>query len=462
MRHRIRRIHFVGIGGAGMSGIAEVLHNLEYEITGSDQADSPTIRRLCQLGIKATVGHDPGHVTGADAVVVSSAVNEHNTELVAARAAGLPVVPRASMLNELLRLRQGIAVAGSHGKTTITSMIASVLHEGGLDPTYVVGGLVRRFGNNASLGKGEFIVVETDESDGSFLHLSPVIAVASNIDADHLQAYGQDLRRLKRAFIDFFENLPFYGVAVLCHDDPQLRDVAALISRRVISYGLQNQEVDFHAHDIRVTPDHTTFRLEAPYGAMNLRLNAIGEHNVANALAALAVAHEVNVAPELAAAGLASFAGVGRRLESHGTLTIAGKEMLLFDDYGHHPTEIRATLAALRRAYPQRRLVLVFQPHRYSRTRDHLDGLADVLATADVLIVTEVYAAGEEPIATATGAALVHAIRLRGKQDTLFVRDLDEVPERVGSVALDADLVVTMGAGSISKVARQLLEGKRA
>lgn len=462
MRHRIKRLHFIGIGGSGMSGIAEVLNNLDYEVTGSDQSASPTVTRLSELGIKVAIGHDQGNVAGADAVVVSSAIPEHNVELVAARAAGMPIVPRASMLNELLRLRQGIAVAGSHGKTTITSLVASVLHEGGLDPTYVVGGQVRRFGNNAALGKGEFIVVETDESDGSFLRLSPVIAIASNIDSDHLQSYGQDLRQLKRAFIDFFERLPFYGVAILCSDDEQLRDVGTMISRRVITYGIQNQEVDFHAHDIRVASDHTTFRLEAPYGSETVTLKAIGDHNVANALAALAVAHEVNVEPASAALALASFEGVGRRLESHGVITLGESKVLLIDDYGHHPTEIRATLVALRAAYPQRRITLAFQPHRYSRTRDHFDALADVLATADALLLTEVYSAGEDVVATANGVALTNAIRLRSKKDTIFVPTLDEVPARLASLVTDGDILLTMGAGSISTIPPLLAEQEKA
>lgn len=455
MRHRIKRLHFIGIGGSGMSGIAEVLHNLDYEVTGSEQTASPTATRLQELGIKVTIGHDASLINGADAVVFSSAIPAHNVELIAARELGLPIVPRASMLNELLRLRQGIAVAGSHGKTTITSMVASVLQEGGLDPTYVVGGLVRRFGNNAALGKGEFIVVETDESDGSFLRLSPVIAIASNIDSDHLQTYGGDLRQLKRAFIDFFERLPFYGVAILCNDDPQLLDVSTMISRRVITYGIKNQEVDFHAHDIRVGSSHTTFRLEAPYGAATIKLNAIGEHNVANALAALAVAHEVNVDPAVSATALANFAGVERRLQSYGEITVGDKQVLLVDDYGHHPTEIRATLIALRAAYPQRNIAMVFQPHRYSRTRDHFEALADVLATADSLCLTEVYSAGEEVIASANGEALAAAVISRGKP-AKYVASVDEIPNSLAAMVADKDLLLVMGAGSIAALPRQL------
>lgn len=457
--YRIKRLHFIGIGGAGMSGIAEVLHNLGYEVSGSDMAETAVTRGLEEKGIKLAIGHDTANVNGADAVIVSSAIPAGNSELLAARKQHLPVVPRATMLNELLRLRQGIAIAGSHGKTTITSMVASVMHEGGLDPTYVVGGLVRRFGASAALGKGKFIVVETDESDGSFLHLSPVIAVASNIDADHLQTYDDDLRSLKRAFIDFFENLPFYGVAILCHDDAELRDVGALISKRTISYGIDNPEVDFHGYDIRVGPTHTEYTLKAPYGTEKVRLKAIGKHNVVNSLAAFAVAHEVGVETKDVQGALENFAGVGRRLETHGKVQVGDSEVLLIDDYGHHPTEIAASLSALRAAYPQRRLVLVFQPHRYTRTRDHQEGLADVLATVDLLILTDIYSAGEDPIANVTGETLAHAVRLRGRQDAIFVPDLGEVADRLATVAAKDDLVVTMGAGSINSLPA-LLKGE--
>ena len=443
-----------------MSGIAEVLHNLGYDVSGSDMSESQATRSLSKAGIKLDIGHNPANVNGADAVIVSSAIPHDNPELLAARKKNLPVVPRATMLNELLRLRQGIAIAGSHGKTTITSMIASMMHEGGLDPTYVVGGLVRRFGASAGLGKGDFIVVETDESDGSFLHLSPVIAVASNIDADHLQTYNEDLRSLKRAFIDFFENLPFYGVAILCHDDAELRDVGALISKRTISYGIMDPEVDFHGYDIKVGPNHTNYTLKAPYGTEKVSLKAIGEHNVCNSLAAFAVAHEVGVATSDVKSALANFAGVGRRLEIHGKVAIGEVEVLLVDDYGHHPTEIAASLSALRSAYPQRRLILVFQPHRYSRTRDHQEGLADVLATADLLLLTEIYSAGESPIASVTGETLARAVRLRGREDAIFIPDLAEVPDRLETVVQDGDLVVTMGAGSINSMP-SLLKGGR-
>ena len=456
--YRIKHIHFIGIGGSGMNGIAEVLHNLGYEISGSDVNESATTKKLVGNGIKVSVGHSAELVADADAVVVSTAIPQSNPELREARRLGLPVVPRATMLNELLRLRQGIAVAGSHGKTTITSMIASTLHEGGLDPTYVVGGLVRKFGTNAGLGKGKFIVVESDESDGSFLHLSPVIAVASNIDSDHLAAYGQDLRTLKRAFIDFFENLPFYGVAILCHDDPQLLDVSSMISKRSISYGIKNPEVDFHACDIRIGKESTTYSLKAPYGDRQVRLKAIGEHNVVNSLAAFAVAHEVDVTPEDVMVSLENFAGVGRRLESHGEIALNGSQVLLLDDYAHHPTEIEATLSALRSAYPHRRIVLVFQPHRYSRTRDLFDGLTEALASADLTIITEVYSAGEDPIPEASGQALQHALHLRGVISAIFVADLREIPNRLTTVVHNDDLVVTMGAGSINSLPRLLAE----
>lgn len=456
--YRLRRIHFIGIGGAGMSGIAAVLRNLDYEISGSDLSASAATRALEKAGVKIALGHDAANVEGAEAVVFSSAIAPDNPELAAARRRGLPVVPRATMLNELMRLRQGIAVAGSHGKTTITSMIASVLHEAGLDPTYVVGGLVRKFGSHAGLGKGEFIVVETDESDGSFLNLSPVIAVASNIDADHLQAYGQDLQRLKRAFVDFFEKLPFYGVAVMCHDDESLAAAGAMVSKRVLSYGLRAPQADFRARDIKMAGGRAEFTLEGPYGSRPATLPALGAHNVSNSLAAFAVAHEVGVAPDDAVGALANFAGVGRRMEMHGTVAIGAATATLVDDYGHHPTEIAATLEALRQAWPASRLVLVYQPHRYSRTRDLFEDLADALAAPDLLVLTEIHAAGEEPIAAVGSEALLHAIHLRGREAAFYVADLGEIPDRLAAVCRDGDLVVTMGAGSISSLPQLLKE----
>lgn len=459
--YKLRRLHFIGIGGSGMSGIAQVLHNLDYDISGSDLSANAATRALEQSGARIAIGHDAANVEGAEAVVFSSAIAPDNPELLQARRLGLPVVPRAIMLNELLRLRQGIAVAGSHGKTTITSMIASILHEAGLDPTYVVGGLVRKFGSHAGLGKGEFIVVETDESDGSFLHLSPVIGVVSNIDADHLETYGQDLQRLKRAFVDFIEKLPFYGVAVLCHDDERLVAVSAMVSKRVLSYGLHAPAADFRARDIKTVAGQVEFTLEAPYGRQAAKLAALGHHNVSNSLAALAVAHEVGVQPDDAIAALAEFSGVGRRLEMHGPVAVNGSEVLLVDDYGHHPTEISATLEALRGAYPDRRLVLVYQPHRYSRTRNLFDELADALAAADLLLLTEIYAASENPIAAISSEALLHAIHLRGKETAFYVNDLGEVPDRLAALCEDGDVVVTMGAGSISTLP-QLLKGGEA
>ena len=454
--YKIKNIHFIGIGGAGMSGIAEVLNNLGYAISGSDLNENASTRLLAKSGVKITIGHDAKNVNGSDAVVFSTAIPNNNPELIAARKQGLPIVPRATMLNELLRLRQGIAVAGSHGKTTITSMVASVLHEAKLDPTYIVGGQVRKFGSNAGLGKGEFIVVETDESDGSFLHLSPVIAIASNIDSDHLQTYGQDIRLLKRAFIDFFENLPFYGVAILCHDDSQLLDVSKLLSKRVISYGTKHDNVDFFAKDIKVNTSNTTYQLISPYGEISVELNALGNHNVVNSLAAFAVADEIGIKPEVVVQALANFAGVGRRLEIHGDVVIGDRKVLLIDDYAHHPTEITVTIDAVRKAYPERKLCLVFQPHRYSRTRDCFDNLTDVLATVDLLVLTEIYPAGEAEILEANGEALLHAIHLRGNSSAILVKDLGEIPDRLAAVCSNNDIVITMGAGSINSLAETL------
>ncbi len=459
MRHRIRQLHFVGIGGSGMSGLAEVMLNLGYQVSGSDLADSAALTRLRERGAQVRVGHAAEAVGAADAVVVSSAIGPANPEVSEARRRSLPVVPRATMLGELLRLRQGIAVAGSHGKTTITSMIAAALHEAKLDPTYVVGGRVRQFDSSAGLGAGEFIVVETDESDGSFLHLHPIIAVVSNIDADHMATYDHDLRKLKRTFADFLENLPFYGLAVMCFDDPNARDVAAMTSRRVISYGIEHPGCDFAASAIEPSATRTRYILAGPEGKQQAEVRALGSHNVLNALAAHAVAYEINVPAETAASALAKFAGVGRRLEHHGEVRLGGASVELIDDYGHHPTEIAVTLKALAQAHPERRKVLAFQPHRYSRTRDSFDALADALARADVLLLTEIYAAGEEAIPAVSGEALAHAVRLRGNSEVLFVPSMDDLPERLGKLVADGDLVLCMGAGSISQLARKLAAG---
>ena len=441
-----------------MSGLAEVMINSGYQVSGSDLQESTALMRLRKLGAQVSVGHHPDAVVGADAVVLSSAVGPGNSELRRARQIGLPVVPRVTMLGELLRARTGIAVAGSHGKTTITSMIAAVLHEAGLDPTYVVGGIVRQFDASAGLGKGEYIVVESDESDGSFLHLQPVIAVASNIDADHMETYDYDLRRLKRAFVDFFENLPFYGLAVLCFEDENLREVATMISKSVICYGIDQPSCDFSATNLRLDGTGSVFDLHAPTGLRECRLSSIGRHNVLNSLAALAVAYELKVPDEAADRALANFAGVARRLELHGWIEFGGARIELVDDYGHHPTEISASLAALAEGRAGRRLVLVFQPHRYSRTSHLFDALADALGTADVLVLTEVYAAGEQPDQAPAGRDLANAVRLRGHKDTIFVADLADVPASLANLVKDGDLVITMGAGSIASLAATLCE----
>lgn len=461
MKHRIRRLHFIGMGGSGMSGLAEVMLNSGYQISGSDIADSPALDRLRSLGASVSIGHESDAVNAADVAVYSSAIGANNPELVRARAKGLPVVPRSAMLGELLRSRTGIAVAGTHGKTTITSMIATVLHGAGLDPTYVVGGVVRQFAASAGLGKGEYMVVESDESDGSFLHLQPVIAVASNIDFDHMEQYGHDLRRLKRAFADFFENLPFYGLAIICQNDPALRDVSGVITKRVIRYGIERDDCDFAASDIRIEQERTLFTLRSASGERQCVVNAVGRHNVLNCLAALAVADELNVPESKADLALRKFAGVKRRLERLGRIRIGAALVDLVDDYGHHPTEITASLSALAQSRPGKRLVLVFQPHRHSRTRDHFDALADALADADMLVLTDIYSAGEKADGGPSGQDLAHAVRLRGRRDTLFVGDLDDIPARLAAVVRNGDQLVVMGAGSIATLARQLAEAKQ-
>ncbi len=450
MRHRIKRVHFVGIGGAGMSGIAEVMSTLGYRVSGSDLADGENCRALRRRGVKVHVGHSAAHADGADAVVFSSAVAADNPELAAARRKGIPVVPRATMLAELLRLRQGVAVAGTHGKTTITSLVAHILHEAGMDPTFIVGGVIRRLGSSR-LGSGEFIIVEADESDASFLAFRPVVSVVSNIDTDHLQAYGQDFARLKRAFVQFIENLPFYGVAVVCVDDPNARSCAGMCSKRVLSYGISSRDADFRAGAIRARGELMSFRLRGPVsGAFEVR--ARGVHNVLNTLAAIAVAHELGVSKAGIRRALRSFQGVARRIEDHGELALGGRRFVLVDDYGHHPTEMEATIGAVRAAWPGRRLVVVFQPHRYSRTRDTFEGLAAALGKADLLVLTEVYPAGEEPIPAASGEALARAIRLRGEVEPVFVPGIGEAAERLGPLVEDGDLVLTLGAGSVGRL----------
>jgi len=460
MKHKVKRIHFVGIGGAGMSGIAEVLANQGFEVSGSDLVASATTQRLAQLGIRVMIGHAAENVAGADAVVVSSAVKDDNPEVAEARTRHLPVVPRAQMLAELMRIKQGIAIAGTHGKTTTTSLTASCLAEAGLDPTFVIGGRLNSAGANARLGQGEFLVAEADESDASFLYLSPVIAVVTNIDADHMDAYGHDFERLKQAFVDFLHRLPFYGVAVLCIDDPAVREILPHVAKQVVTYGFAAQ-ANIRAENVRQEGARMFFDCVRSNGAVSrlpVTLNLPGEHNVRNALAAIAVATEVGADDAAILKALAEFSGVGRRFQRYGEVKLpGGGSFTLIDDYGHHPTEMAATLAAARGAFPGRRIVVAFQPHRYTRTRDCFEDFVRVLGQADVVLLTEVYAAGEAPIVAADGRALARALRIAGKIEPLFVENVADLPRAILSIARDGDVVITLGAGSIGATPAQLM-----
>jgi len=453
MKHKVRRIHFVGVGGSGMSGIAEVLANLGYQVSGSDLAANAATKRLAGLGVKIFLNHDSSQVSGADAVVVSSAVQADNPEVVAARERLIPVVPRALMLAELMRLKQGVAIAGTHGKTTTTSLVASVLAEAGLDPTFVIGGRLNAAGSNARLGAGEFIVVEADESDASFLHLQPVIAVVTNIDADHMDTYGHDFGRLKQAFVQFLQNLPFYGSAVLCVDDANVREILPEVSKPVLTYGTA-EDAAVRAEAIEHDAGRMRFRARRPAGApLEVMLNLPGRHNVLNALAAIAVGTELGAPESAMLKALAEFRGVGRRFQNYGAVRRDdGGSFTLIDDYGHHPAEMAATLEAARGAFPARRIVLAFQPHRYTRTRDLFEDFVRVLSGADALLLAEVYAAGEAPIVAADGRSLARALRVFGKVEPVFVEDMAEMPAAIRRVAEDGDVVLTMGAGSIGNV----------
>ena len=462
MKHAIHHIHFVGIGGSGMCGIAEVLHNLGYKVSGSDLADSATLARLRTLGVATHVGHAAAHIAGADAVVTSTAVQQDNPEVLAARERKIPIVPRAVMLAELMRLRRGIAIAGAHGKTTTTSLVASVLAAGGLDPTFVIGGRLNSAGTNAKLGGGEYIVVEADESDASFLNLLPVMAVVTNIDADHMETYGHDFGRLKQAFVDFLHRMPFYGTAILCVDNPAIRDILPRVTCPVTSYGLA-EDAEVRAVDVRAVGTQMHFTVLRRNGVtlpdLQVELNLPGEHNVLNALATIAVATELNVPDEAVLRALAGFTGVGRRFQSHGEQrTQDGGRFTLIEDYGHHPVEMAATMAAARGAYPSRRLVLAFQPHRYSRTRDCFEVFVKVLGGADAVLLTEVYAAGEAPIVAADGRALARALRVAGSVEPVFIDDIADLPQRIASAARDGDVVLCMGAGSIGGVPAKIVE----
>ncbi|WP_305072555.1 UDP-N-acetylmuramate--L-alanine ligase [Propionivibrio sp.] len=462
MKHKIKNIHFVGVGGAGMSGIAEVLVNLGFGISGSDLADNTTTRRLAGLGVRIVTGHAAENIGDADAVVVSTAVKDDNPEVQAARARKIPLVPRAQMLAELMRLKRGIAVAGTHGKTTTTSLVASILAEGGMDPTFVIGGRLNAAGANARLGSGDFLVAEADESDASFLYLSPVISIVTNIDADHMETYGHDFGRLKQTFVDFLQRLPFYGVAVLCVDDPNVREIMPQVSKQIVSYGF-DESANVRAENVVAEDGRMKFdcvRVNGSVTRFPVTLNLPGMHNVLNALAAVAVASEVGVSDEAIAKALAEFKGVGRRFQRYGEVALpAGGAFTLIDDYGHHPAEMRATIAAARGAFPGRRLLLAFQPHRYTRTRDCFEDFVSVLGSADALVLAEVYAAGEAPIVAADGRTLARALRVAGRVDPVFVESMADVPQTILEVARDGDVVITMGAGSIGGVPAKLVQG---
>ena len=455
MKHKISHIHFIGIGGSGMSGIAEVLLNQGYVVSGSDIADNAVTRRLAALGARVVQGHAADNIAGADAVVTSTAVSADNPEVVRARERQIPIVPRAQMLAELMRIKQGVAVAGTHGKTTTTSLIASCLAEGGLDPTFVIGGRLNSAGANARLGTGEFLVAEADESDASFLFLSPVVSVVTNIDADHMDTYGHDFSKLKQAFIDFLNRLPFYGVAVLCADDANVREIIPQVPKQIIRYGL-DPNAQVRAENVRADGTRMLFdavRVNGTTTRIPVELNLPGLHNVRNALAAIAVANEVGVSDDAIVRALGEFKGVGRRFTRHGEIALpAGGSFTLVDDYGHHPVEMAATLEAARGAYPGRRIVLAFQPHRYTRTRDCFEDFVRVLSGADAVVLTEVYAAGEAPIVAADGRALARALRVAGKVEPVFVEDINALPQTLLDTVRDGDVVLGMGAGSIGQL----------
>ncbi|MHB8254677.1 MAG: UDP-N-acetylmuramate--L-alanine ligase [Acidiferrobacter sp.] len=451
--HKVQRIHFVGIGGVGMCGIAEVLHNLKFEVSGSDASESTTTRRLSSLGIKVYIGHDQSHVCSQDVVVVSSAISAHNPEVLAARAAKIPVIPRAEMLGELMRLQQGIAVAGTHGKTTTTSLVASVLGQAGLDPTFVIGGRLNSVGSHARLGRGRYLVAEADESDASFLHLQPLIAIVTNIDADHMGTYGGDFQRLKQAFVTFLHNLPFYGLAIVCIDDPVIRELMPEIHKPILTYGV-SADAELRAYNITQNGQNMRFDVacQGEEGWLTTSLRQPGHHNVLNALAAIAVARELGAERDDIAQGLASFSGIGRRFQINGTEAWGDGDVLFVDDYAHHPREIAATLRAAREGWPTRRLVVVFQPHRYSRTHDLMEDFTAVLAGVDNLFITEVYAAGEAPINGADGRSLCRSIRARGRHP-VFVEHLADLPKILAQVVASNDLILTLGAGNIGHAA---------
>jgi UDP-N-acetylmuramate--alanine ligase len=468
MKHKVKNIHFVGIGGSGMNGIAEVMLNLGFKVSGSDIADSTVIMRLRDLGAVITQGHDAKNLRDADAVVTSTAVKADNPEVLAAREQQIPVVPRAVMLAELMRLRQGIAVAGTHGKTTTTSLVTSILAKGGFDPTFVIGGRLNSSGANARLGTGEFIVAEADESDASFLHLTPILAVVTNIDADHMETYGHDFNKLKQAFVDFLERLPFYGRAMLCVDDENVREILPRISKPVTTYGMC-EEAQIRAVNVRHEGGKMRFTARCRHDEkclfdgkpldLDITLNLAGEHNVLNALAAIAIGLEVGVKPAAIVDALAEFEGVGRRMQRYGEVALpSGGSFTLIDDYGHHPVEMKATIAAVRGAFPDKRLVLSFQPHRYTRTRDLFEDFVKVLSGVDGLVLADIYAAGEAPIVAADGRALMHALRVAGQTNAVFVENIADMPQSIIQMAQDGDVVLNMGAGTIGTVPGQVVK----
>ncbi|MCK5395950.1 MAG: UDP-N-acetylmuramate--L-alanine ligase [Gammaproteobacteria bacterium] len=456
---RIRKVHFVGIGGAGMSGIADVMHTLGYQVSGSDIASNAVTDRLKSLGVTVYNQHTAENVSDVDVVVTSTAIDKDNVEVEAARAKRIPVVPRAEMLAELMRFSHGIAVAGTHGKTTTTSLVTCILAEAGLDPTYVIGGKLNSSATHARLGKGKYLVAEADESDASFLYLQPMIAIVTNVDADHLSTYGGDFTRLKQAFVEFLHHLPFYGLAVVCVDDEEVRSLLPEVTRQVIRYGI-DFDADVRASNIRYQGSQTVFDVLLPDAgtSIEITLNMPGRHNVLNALAAICVAYELGISAQHMQKALSEFEGIGRRMHMYGDIRLTQGIVTLVDDYAHHPTEVAATLSASKNAWADKRIVVVFQPHRYTRTRDLFDDFSQVLAECDVLVITEIYAAGEEPITGADGRALCAAIRARGKVNPIFIEDVEQLGNDLPAILQDGDLVLTMGAGSIGRVASQLKE----
>jgi UDP-N-acetylmuramate--alanine ligase len=454
---RIRHIHMIGIGGSGMGGIAEVLLNLGYEVSGSDLRKNPVTQRLAGMGATVHIGHDEKNIHDCDVVVTSTAVNESNPEVIEARVRRIPIVPRAEMLAEIMRFRHGIAVAGTHGKTTTTSLVASLMAEGDLDPTFVIGGRLNSAGTNARLGSGHFLVAEADESDASFLYLQPMTAIVTNIDADHMETYGGDFGKLRQTFIDFLHHLPFYGIAVMCLDDEEVKGILPEVTRQVVTYGIDS-EADIRATNLRQEGLYTHFTVSRPGQPewIQVSLHMPGNHNVLNALAAIAVAHEVGVSDEAICRGLKNFTGVGRRFTLTAEVETANGKVQLVDDYGHHPREVAATIQAARAAWPERRLVVAFQPHRYTRTRDLFEDFTEVLTEVDVLLVLDVFAAGEDPITGADSRALCRAIRARGQVDPIFVGETANLPHTLSGVLQQDDVVITMGAGDIGAAAQTL------